>query len=421
MGKEMSPETRAFIDAHAGDNVQKLALQAARHPHVDMATAIVQIAARQKAVHKLPAWSRTDGLRYPPHLSMEQCSSEVTARYKATLVPAHLKEKGFTDLTGGFGVDFCYLAAGFAEATYVERNAALCELAEHNMPHLGLPEAHIVHADAVTHLATMSEQGVIFIDPARRDVRGRKTVLIEDCEPDIKGMQELLLQKAERVIVKLSPMLDITQAVNTLPHVCEVHVVAVAGECKELLLVMEREACSADARIHCINLPALPTETYPDALHFTLQEECACPCLMAQEPGRYLYEPNSAIMKAGAFRTVAHRYGVQKLHPNSHLYTSEQPVKGFPGRCFEIVKHGNFGRRELRELHEQLPKANLTVRNFPASVEELRKRMKLQDGGEEYLFATTLTEERKCWIWGRRFSPAQTAFPLTEKETNNQP
>lgn len=402
MGKELSPETRTFIDAHAEDNVQRLALQAARYPNVDMAAAIIQIAARQKARSKLPTWWRTDGLRYPNHLAMEQCSSEITARYKASLISSDLKQEGLTDLSGGFGVDFCCMAQGFAHATYVERQAVLCELATYNCPVMGLPEAEIVNSDAVDHLKTMPRQGVIYIDPARRDLKGRKTVAISDCEPDLTKIHPLLTEKARMVMVKLSPMLDISMAIGQLPHISDLYVVAVGGECKELLIIMQEEARSEEAHIHCVNLQTTPDGPADEIFSFTRAEEEECTCPIAEKPGRWLYEPNAAIMKAGAFRSVAHRYGLHKLHPNSHLYTNEKPIGNFPGRSFEVMAHGGFGKRELRELQSQLPKANLTVRNFPSSTEDLRKRLKLADGGDDYLFATTLSSGEKQWIWGRK-------------------
>lgn len=400
--KEISPETIAFIEAHAEDNVQVLALQAARYPKVSMGFAITQIAARQTARTKLPSWWKVDGIRYPHHLSMEQCSSEVTARYKATLIPEKLKKGALTDLSGGFGVDFACMAEGFSEATYVERQEELCALASHNLPLLGLPHAQVVNADSAKHLSNMPHQTVIFIDPARRDLKGRKTVLISDCEPNITLLHEQLLQKAERVIVKLSPMLDISQALEQLPHVSEVHVVSVGNECKELVLVMEASADSANAHIICINLPTTTPEVWPSAFRFTRQEEEKAACTIAPEIKSYLYEPSSVMMKAGAFRTIASQYGVEKLHPNSHLYTSDLLVEDFPGRRFQVITHGGFSKREIRILLSSVKKANLTVRNFPNSVADLRKRLKLAEGGDDYLFATTLKDEEKQWILCRK-------------------
>ena len=400
--KEISPETLAFIEEHAEDNVQALALRATRYPKVNMSTAIVQIAARQTARTKLPTWWKIAGIRYPHHLSMEQCSSEVTALYKATLIPEGMKRERITDLSGGFGVDFACMARGFERATYVERQDELCALAEHNMPLLGLPHAEVVNADSVKYLQEMERQSVIFIDPARRDTKGRKTVLISDCEPDISRLQQTLMEKAERVIVKLSPMLDISLALEQLQCVSEVHVVAVKGECKELLLVMEADANSANARIVCTNLPASVPAEWPAPFCFTRQEEENSTYPVATEIKRYLYEPNGVLMKAGAFRTVASHYGVEKLHPNSHLYTSNQCLREFPGRVFEVMAYGGFGKREVKEMLTSVKRANVTVRNFPDSVAELRKRFKLPEGGDDYLFATTLSKGNKVWILCRK-------------------
>lgn len=397
--KEISQETFAFIEAHAGDNVQTLALQAARYPKVNMSIAIIQIAARQTARAKLPTWWETNGLRYPQHLSMEQCSSEVTARYKASLIPEHLKDGGsLTDLTGGFGVDFTCMAQSFAEATYVERQEELCALAEHNLPLLGLPHAQVVNANAVDYLKEMSKQTVIFIDPSRRDLKGRKTVAISDCEPNIAQLNDLLMEKAEMVIVKLSPMLDISLALEALPNVREVHVVAVGGECKELLLVLDAQACSAEARVVCINLPANVADKWPEPFVFFRHEEASAEYVTATELEDYLYEPSSALLKAGAFRTVAARYGLKKLHPSSHLYTSSELLADFPGRIFVVIEQGGFGKREVKKIQTFTVKANITVRNFPTSVLKLRKQLKLAEGGDFYLFATTLADDDKQWI-----------------------
>lgn len=400
--KEISQETEVFIEEHAEDNVQTLALRAARFPKVNMATAIIQIAARQTARTKLPSWWKTAGIRYPSHLAMEQCSSEVTALYKAKLIPEELKKGGLTDLSGGFGADFVCMAKGFSDATYVERQEDLCALAEHNFPLLGLPQAQVVNMDSVKYLKEMPHQAIIFIDPARRDLKGRKTVLISDCEPDISRLQEQLLEKAERVIVKLSPMLDISLALEQLPHVREVHVVAVKGECKELVMVMDAEANSANARIVCTNLPTTLPTVWPVPFSFSRQEEEEAIYSIATQIKTYLYEPNSVLMKAGAFRMIAAHYGVEKLHPSSHLYTSDQRIKEFPGRIFEVIAHGGFGKREVKELLASVKKANLTVRNFPNSVADLRKRLKLPEGGDDYLFATTLSNGEKAWILCRK-------------------
>lgn len=392
----LTEETLQFIRLHRIDDVRSLALQAGRHPGVNMPAAVTQIAGWQAARTKIPTWAATDGILYPPHLSMEQCSSELTADYKAAIVAQAGGERhSLTDLTGGFGIDFSALAAEFERADYVERQEILCELARHNFPLLGLKHATVHQADATEYLQGMEPVSWLFLDPARRDGHGGKTVAIADCEPDVAQLEPLLLAKAGRVLLKLSPMLDLAQALHTLKHVVQAHVVAVGGECKELLLVL-----AADAALHpdevpicCVNLPAAA-----NVFTFSRQEEQNAPCIYADAPRAYLYEPHAALLKAGAFRSLASIYKVEKLHPNSHLYTSDTPVEGFPGRTFRIDGWGGFGKREVKELLKGEKKANLTVRNFPASVAELRKRLKLSEGGNIYLFATTLADGQKVLI-----------------------
>lgn len=397
--KELRPETRDFILQHADEDIHQLALQSSRFPQVEMTEAICQIAARQTARTKLPSWWKHTEIRYPKHLSMEQCSSEITARYKAGLIPQYIIGGSMTDLSGGLGVDFYHLAKQMNQATYVEKQAELCELAQYNFPLLGLGNAEVIQADSTAYLATLSRQDLLFIDPARRDNTGKKVVAISDCEPDIAAIQQLLLAKSTWVMVKLSPMLDITQTLNLLPHTQEVHVVAVNGECKELLLLLTSEADSNRALIHCVNLSADEQAPLPETFKFTADEEAASVCEYANAPEAYLYEPHAAILKGGAYRIVAQRYGLKKLHPNSHLYTASHCVSNFPGRTFTVSSYGGFSKKELKELPK---KANVSIRNFPSKVEDLKKKLKIIDGGEEYLFATTLHNGEKKWIRCRK-------------------
>ena len=392
----LTEETLQFIRLHRTDDVCSLALQAGRHPGVDMPAAVTQIAGWQAARPKIPTWAATDGILYPPHLSKEQCSSELTADYKAAIVAQAGGERhSLTDLTGGFGIDFSALAAKFERADYVERQEVLCELARHNFPLLGLKHATVHQADATEYLQGMEPVSWLFLDPARRDGHGGKTVAIADCEPDVARLEPLLLAKAGRVLLKLSPMLDLAQALHTLKHVTQAHVVAVGGECKELLLVLAADAALQpnEVPICCVNLPAAA-----NVFTFSRQNEQNAPCIYANAPRAYLYEPHAALLKAGAFRSLTTRYKVEKLHPNSHLYTSDTQVEGFPGRTFHIDGWSGFGKREIKELLKGEKKANLTVRNFPTSVAELRKRLKLSEGGNIYLFATTLADGQKVLI-----------------------
>lgn len=393
---QISQETLQFINEHVQDDVRLLALQAKKFPEVDMNTAIVQIAGRQAAADKIPAWHSTEGIVYPRHLSLEQCSSELTARYKASLA----KGETLTDLTGGFGIDCAFLSAGFRQATYVERQEELCEIASHNFPLLGLNHITVCHQDAVEHLHGMPPVDCIFIDPARRNEHGGKTVAIADCEPDVSALEEELLSKATRVMIKLSPMLDLTLALKDMKHVAEAHIVSVNNECKELLLIVNNAANAQRPAVPivCINLTSRETQRFV----FTREEEQAAECAYTDRIGKYLYEPNASILKAGAFRSIASRYGLQKLHPNSHLYTSDLPVEGFPGRSFEVESTFSLNKKEIKEALAGIRKANLTVRNFPASVAELRKRINLAEGGDDYLFATTLNDGKKVVIRGRK-------------------
>lgn len=386
----LAEATLEFIRTHANDDARTLALQAPKYPGVDMPTAIVQIAGRQAAADKIPSWHNTEGILYPRHLSLEQCSSEITARYKASLVEG----ESFADLTGGFGIDCAFLSARFGQAAYVERQEELCNIAANNFPLLGLQHIDVHHDDGVEYLHEMAPVDCLFIDPARRNEHGGKTIAISDCEPDVAALEELLLAKARRVLIKLSPMLDLTLALRDMPHAHEAHIISVNNECKELLLILDREPAT-EVAIHCDNLATGKGDQH---FTFTREQEQKARCAYTPQPGAYLYEPNASLLKAGAFCCLTSIYKVEKLHPNSHLYTSAALVTDFPGRAFRIQSTSTFNKKELKESLSDIKKANITVRNFPASVAELRKRIKLAEGGDTYLFATTLADEQKVLI-----------------------
>lgn len=390
----LSAETLHFIEEHAHEDVRQLALQAKKFPQVDVPAAVVQIAGRQIASVKVPSWYRIPEVLYPKHLSMEQCSSEVTALYKASLVEGET----FADLTGGFGIDCSFIARRFRQTDYVERQEELCALAEHNFPLLGL-DIRVHNSDGVAYLRQMQPVDCLFLDPVRRDGHGGKTVAISDCEPDISELEDLLVEKAKTVMVKLSPMLDLSLALNMLKHVCEVHIVSVNNECKELLLILRKSPIPSEIPIHC----ELIVNT-DEHLHFvfTQAQERTSDCPLAAQVEDYLYEPNASILKAGAFRSLTQSYPVKKLHASSHLYTSSRFIDDFPGRKFKVEAVSGFGKKELKAFLAGMEKANLTVRNFPSSVAELRKRLKLKEGGEDYLFATTLADESKVVIRGKK-------------------
>ena len=427
----MNQATQDFIRQHQDDDVRQLAFLGSKYPEVDMPFALDQIRGRKMARVKLPRWASLEGIIYPPHISMEQCSSESTALYKAELAARLLglpvsssgtemkaeNEIEFVDLTGGFGVDFSYIAARLGvKSMYVERQAHLCEAAKENFGRLGLKNAIVKNGDGIEVLhsflpkkddaaSTDDSLGItydqplsllktklglklIFIDPARRDGAGNKVVSLKDCTPDVTVLQEEMLSKADYVIIKLSPMLDWHRAISELSHVREVHIISANNECKELLLVLSARNMGENLRIYCIN----------DAQSFVCEELDMEASQVKIAPSTleemlYLYEPNASLMKAGCFGVLSDRYDARMLSKNSHLFVSQAPIEAFPGRSFRIIAVSSFNKKELKRHLSGITKANIATRNFPLSVAELRKRLKLKDGGETYIFATTLSDD----------------------------
>ena len=393
----MNQATQDFIRQHQDEDVRQLAFLGSKNPEVDMPFALDQIRGRKMARAKLPRWANIDGIIYPPHISMEQCSSESTALYKAELAARLLglpassssEEIGFVDLTGGFGVDFSYIASRLGMSSmYVERQAHLCEAAKENFERLGLKNAIVKNEDGIEVLHSLKELKLIFIDPARRDDAGNKVVSLKDCTPDVTVLQEEMLLKADYVIIKLSPMLDWHRAISELSHVREVHIISVNNECKELLLVLSARNMGENLRIYCIN----DAQSFVcDELDMESSSVKIAPSTL--EEMQYLYEPNASLMKAGCFGVLSERYDARMLSKNSHLFVSREPIAAFPGRSFRIIAVSSFNKKELKRHLSGITKANIATRNFPLSVAELRKRLKLKDGGEIYIFATTLSDE----------------------------
>lgn len=394
----MNQATQDFIRQHQDDDVRQLAFLGSKYPEVNMPFALDQIRGRKMARVKLPRWASLEGIIYPPHISMEQCSSEQTALYKAELAARLLglpvpsseneKESEFVDLTGGFGVDFSYIASRLGvKSMYVERQAHLCEAAKENFGHLGLKNAIVKNGDGIKVLHSLKDLKLIFIDPARRDDAGNKVVSLKDCTPDVTVLQEEMLSKADYVIVKLSPMLDWHRAISELSHVREVHIISVNNECKELLLVLSARNMG-NLRIYCVN----DAQSFVcDELDMESSSVKIAPSTL--EEMQYLYEPNASLMKAGCFGVLSGRYDARMLSKNSHLFVSREPIAAFPGRSFRIIAVSSFNKKELKRHLSGITKANIATRNFPLSVAELRKRLKLKDGGEIYIFATTLSDE----------------------------
>ncbi|NLI36872.1 MAG: SAM-dependent methyltransferase [Bacteroidales bacterium] len=389
----ISKETKKFILDHIDDDVFTLGFRASRYPEIDMPTAVVQIEGRQKAKSKLPSWYSNPDVVYPPHLALEQCSSETTAAYKAELVGGNT----LVDLTGGLGVDSSCFAKQFDHVVYVERQERLCQLAAHNFVALGLHNIETVNADAIEYVQKMNPVDVIYVDPARRDSQGGKVFAVSDCEPDIVVINDLLLSKAHKILVKLSPMLDVYAAMQQLKYPWEVHIVSVGGECKELLLLLDRNNCDS-VSIHCVNLNKISSQSFV----FHRDEELSSVCYFTSVLSHYLYEPNASVLKAGAFKVLAVRFGIEKLHPNSHLYTSDKLVSDFPGKVFKICGYSSFNKKDLNLFLKGMKKANICVRNFPVAAAELHKRFHLSDGGNDFLFATTLQNGQHVIIRGEK-------------------
>ena len=393
----LNDTTRQFIRENLNADVPTLALKKAP-VGTDFSLALRQIEARQLLRKKVPSWSENEGLLFPPHLSIEQCSSEASAKYKASLLQGH----SFADLTGGLGIDTYFISRQFQQADYVEQQTELCELARHNFEVMKA-NIKVWNESAEEYLGHCEPKDCIFIDPARRDAYGRKTVSISDCTPDVIDLQEKLLQKAEKVMIKLSPMLDISQALGELHHVKEVHVVAVSNECKELNFIMER-GYQGEPQFVCANLL-----TSQAKLCFTREEEWSCPSRIADTVLNYLYEPNPAVMKAGCYKLLTERFDVLKLHKNSNLYTSEQFIPDFPGRIFMVQNWAPYSKKIKQTLLSDVVQASIAVRNFPLSVAELREILRIGDGDSIYLFATTLKGEKKIIIRTKKAASDETA------------
>ena len=388
----MNEATLEFIRIHADEDVRQLAFLGKKNPEVNMAYALDQIAGRQKARVKIPSWASIDGIVYPPHISMEQCSSEQTARYKASI--AGYGDK-IVDLTAGFGVDMAFMSAGFKEAVHVEMQPQLCAISSENYKHLGLNHVQVVCSDGVGYLHQMEHADLIFIDPARRDQHGARTYGIADCTPNVLEIIDEMLQKADRVMIKLSPMLDWQKTVADVGNVSQVHIVSVGNECKELLLEVKKGK-DEKVKVFCVNDDQVFSyeigETHPftpSPLHSFTPSPLHSFTPSPLHSFTFLYEPNASVMKAGCFNLISHRFGITQPYANSHLFLSDKLVEGFPGRGFVIERVSTMNKRELKEALAGIDKANVAVRNFPLSVADLRKRLKLKDGGDVYIFATT--------------------------------
>ena len=384
--------TNEFIAIHKAEDVADLALRLKQYPEVDAAYALVQIAGWQKAVQKLPELANIKGWIWPKKLSMEQCSSEETARIKRQIIGDTYTTGA--DLTGGAGVDSYYLSERAETWHYVEQQEDLCTMAEHNFRLVGRP-IRVHHCSAESFAESMPDVDVAFIDPARRNVHGGKVFKLEDCSPNLSTLLPSLLPHCKRLLIKLSPMLDISEAMRQLSAANRAYIIAVRNEVKELLIFFDKESkrnkeseYTDNHLITAINIMRNSAESYS----FTEAEEAAAIAqyLSPIEPVEgYLYEPNAAILKAGAFRLMSERYAVRKLGINTHLYQSDELVEAFPGRIWKIQAVVDKTKQKLLSGQQ----ANILTRNYPLKPDDIRKKLKLRDGGEQYIIGARIADK----------------------------
>lgn len=370
----LTPEVQQFINANVGANLTRLALQKNPFPELEWPAVLGQIAAKTKAKDKLPTWFAAPGILYPSKISVEQTSSEVTARYKSEIVSGN----SLIDLTGGFGVDDYYFARRIETVLHCERDPELSRIAGHNFEKLGVP-IRCESGDSTEILSSLNRRfDWIFIDPSRRHEAKGKVFLLGDCEPDVPSLLEFYFRYSDRILIKTAPLLDIAAGLSELRDVREIHVVAVDNEVRELLWVIEK-GFNESVNVKAVNL----LQDKISEFNFNWNEPAEA---VLSEPKKYLYEPNAAIMKSGGFNPVSQQYALAKLHPHSHLYTSDSRID-FPGRVFEIRQVIRYSKASMKPF--QGTKANVTTRNFPESVEMIRKKYKIRDGGPTYCFFTT--------------------------------
>ena len=387
---------KRFVKEHVNDDLNRLLLCASRFPDIDVPFAVEQIASRRQIREKLPSWYANDDLIFPAKVAAEQCSSEQTGKYKQRLVD---KEAILCDLTGGLGIDSFYFSEKVKKVIYIERYETYSEAARHNFKVLDAVNVEVLQGDS-NQTNLLPAVDVFYIDPARRGEGNKRVFALSDCEPDLPYLLPFLWERSSAVIAKLSPMADIQQTLGLLPQTTEIHVLSVKNECKELLFVMQRNNPQGnEVGIRCVNFNSTGKE---ESFNFTMAEERSCVMPFADRVKLYLYEPNASILKAGAFKSVAFRLQIEKLAASSHLYTSDHIVDSFPGRSFQVEELLPFTGKLCKSLHKTIPQANITVRNFPLSVDELRKRTKIADGGAIYLFATTLADGEKVFLKCRK-------------------
>lgn len=378
----LQPGVQDFIDEYLNTDIVSVILKKSIFPQITSQELAEQIEAKKKCKNKLPTWFNQKEIYYPNKLNIEQCSSEVTAEYKSRIVGG----KSLVDLTGGFGADSFYFSKKIERVFHCEINIDLSKIAAHNYSVFDIENVITIEADGIDFLMQSNKTFEwVYIDPSRRSESKGKVFLLSDCIPNVIDHLTLLFEKSENILIKTSPLLDISNGLKQLKNVKEVHIVAVNNEVKELLWVLQRDYMSSVA-IKTTNLK----NGQEDQFSFIWTEEKSTPLIIGK-PQNYLYEPNAAILKAGAFKLLAKELKLIKLHEHSHLYTSNEIIK-FPGRTFKIGEIVEYSKKKLKRFNGV--KANITCRNFPESVADIRKKFKIKDGGEIYLFFTKLEDNQ---------------------------
>ncbi|MFD2200203.1 class I SAM-dependent methyltransferase [Shivajiella indica] len=392
IAKVYTDEIREFVQEYLDSDPFKLFLALKGKANVDLKMAVDQIQSRQKARKKLPNWSHNFSLFFPEGISVEQASSEETAQFKIDLVHGH----SMIDLTGGFGVDTYFLSRNFKKVTYCERDGDLVDIFRYNMEVLGEEKFETFYGDSLQILSDSDRTfDLIFVDPARRGDRNQKLYRLSDCEPDLVSNWELLKGKGDSILVKTSPMLDLKQAILEIPDIQNIWVISVKNEVKEVLLFWEKNKKIKTRMIHCVDL----SPTGKQEFNFSFeQEELAVN--KYSEVKSYIIEPLAVILKAGAFKTFGQNFGLDKLHPNSHLYTSDTVHTDIPGRIFEVIREFNQPKKELKESFPS-GKVNVIARNFTLSADEIKSKFRLKDGGDDFLIATKVGDRYRVFYCKR--------------------
>ena len=381
-------EVREFLEKHLFDDATSLILKGSPFVDITAQELVQQLVGLQKSKSKLPSWFEAEGILFPPKVNLEQTSSQETAHYKAQLIQG----EHIIDITGGFGVDCAAFSEKFETVTHCELNTELSMLVKHNAQILNLENLACHNTNGIEFLKNSSKRyDVIYVDPSRRDTAGGKVFRLEDCEPNVSEHLDLLLKKCDTLLMKTSPLLDITAGLRALRNVKEIHIIAVNNDVKELLWFLTAESKVDDVKICSVNLRGNQSETFESSINTEKSETATY-----SEPLTYLYEPNAAIMKSGSFASVSQILNLAKLHPSSHLYTSKNLIE-FPGRRFEVLEVIPFSKSTLKKKFKGF-KANITTRNFPWSVAKLKQQLQIKDGGETYLFFTTLQHGEKVCI-----------------------